>query len=139
MEGGYFAVRFKCDTMPAEWPGSFGIVSAFATTGEIWPAERNRDADERLQSQLRALRVWHLRIVGYHPETGHAEPSWAVDVPLDTALWLGTQFLQDAIFWVEEGGLNVIRCRTRDELARLGTFSERLDPAPGGEGKRGVQ
>lgn len=133
MEEGYFAVRFRCDAVPVRWPSSFAIVSAYATTGESWPAERNRDADERLQSQLRALAAWHLRIVGYHPGTGHAEPSWAVDVSVETARCLGAQFLQDAIFWVQDGELNVVKCRAPWGLVPLGTFDRRLDTPPGGE------
>ena len=131
MQAGYFAVRFRCETLPANWPRSFAIVSAFATTGEVWPAVHSRTADERLRAELTFLGAWHHRIVGYHPRTGHAEPSWAVDLPLEVARLLGCQFLQDATFWVVGTELNVVQCLADGGPVAVGSFSQRLDPVSG--------
>ena len=58
----------------SEQPKEFAIISAYATTGEKWSAERNQQADERLQKQLVEKGAWLRSVIGYAPDTGHNEP-----------------------------------------------------------------
>ncbi|MBK8499379.1 MAG: DUF3293 domain-containing protein [Flavobacteriales bacterium] len=121
----YFTIAFRTEAAVVEWPAAFVIISAFATTGESWSAARNAEADERLHAEL--LRRGHapIRITGYDPATGHGEPSWAVALPLDEALELGRDFLQDAIFEVQGDQLAVVRCAAPIARLCVGTFRER--------------
>lgn len=129
----YFETRFRTPASITSWPDEFVIVTAYATTGEAWPAEENERAGRCLDQELRGeLRVaWCQRITGYSPTSGHAEPGWAVELPFDDACELGTDFLQDAIYWVRGDELSVSYCDHRRGLVRVGSFRERLDPAGG--------
>jgi hypothetical protein len=109
-----------------DWPSEFVIISAFATTGESWTTQENEDADHRLASELRSRGGWFARIVAYSPTTGHAEPSWAVDLALDEGFDFGRRFRQDAIYHVKEDELSVARCN-QGVLVRVGSFRQRLD------------
>lgn len=124
----YFAIAFRTEAPVLEWPAAFVIISAFATTGETWSAERNAEADERLHAELLRRGCRPIRITGYDPATGHAEPSWAVAMPQDEALQLGRDFLQDAIFAVHGNELDVIRCTAPESRFRVGKFLERIQP-----------
>jgi hypothetical protein len=77
--------------------------------------------------ELRMQGSWFVRIFGYSPKSGHAEPSWAVELPLDEGCNIGQRFLQDAIYHVKNDELSVTRCNERVALVRVGSFRSRLD------------
>ena len=128
MNPAYFETRFRTTPPTAGWPAEFVIISAFATTGESWTSQENEDADCRLASELMANGVWMHRVTGYSPATGHAEPSWAAEVPLDEARALGLRFRQDAIYHVKDDLLSVTHCNAQSELVHVDSFRSRLDP-----------
>ena len=72
------------------------------------------------------LDAWHAPITGYDPATGHAEPGWAIAVPLSRGLQLGQAFRQDAIFAVELGCLSVHSC-VSPAYAEIGPFLTRVE------------
>lgn len=119
----YFQVRFRIDGPEPLWPERFAIITAYATTGETWTEARNREADDRLHKELLERGLKPIRITGYDPATGHAEPGWTVEVPLDEALLLGRSYLQDAIFWVEEGHVHVVSCGPGHDCGVIGMFA----------------
>jgi hypothetical protein len=123
----YFETRFRTDALPTAWPEEFAILSAYASTGESWTQARNEAADRELAAVLAARGGWHVRIVGYSPTTGHAEPSWATEMSFDEACDLGLRFLQDAIFHVKGNVLSVSYCDDRRSLVPVGRFSARVD------------
>ena len=85
----YSETRFRLTGELAERPNEFVILSAYATTGHTWLAQQNVIADRRLEAELRTRGGWLLRIEGYSPSTGHAEPSWATGMTLKEALEVG--------------------------------------------------
>jgi Protein of unknown function (DUF3293) len=127
MDPVYFETRFRTSQPVTDWPSEFVILSAFATTGESWTPHQNERADDRLASELRMRGGWFVRIFGYSPKSGHAEPSWAVELPLDEGCNIGQRFLQDAIYHVKNDELSVTRCNERGALVRVGSFRSRLD------------
>ena len=129
MHPAYFETHFRTHGHDAEWPPEFVIISAYATTGEQWPVERNVAADQELEAQLRKQSTWLRRVTGYSPITGHAEPSWAAVLPFDVACDLGARFHQDAIYHVADDVLSVSYCDGRRQLVRVGRFRERLSAA----------
>ena len=131
MNPAYFETRFRMTSPVGGWPAEFVIISAFATTGETWTPQENENADQRLASDLIARDVWLHRVTGYSPTTGHAEPSWAVELSLDEARILGLRFHQDAIYHVRHDRLSVTRCDARSELLHVDSFRSRLDPDEG--------
>jgi hypothetical protein len=123
----YFETRFRTNQPITDWPSEFVIISAYATTGESWTSHRNEAADHSLASELRTRARWLVRIIGYSPETGHAEPSWAADLPLEEGCEVGRRFRQDAIYHVMNDDLSVTRCTDHGGLVRVGFFRERLE------------
>jgi hypothetical protein len=122
----YFAVRFRTGTHVAEWPTSFAIITAYATTGETWTEARNREADGRLHAELFTRGLRPIRITGFDPDTQHAEPGWAVELPQAEALEMGRRYLQDAIFHVVGDELSVCSCAPEGRCAAVGSFTDRL-------------
>lgn len=126
MNAAYLEIRFRGVALGTRWPASFIIVSAFATTGEEWSADRNQAADDALARELVNREVWMARVIGYSPSTGHAEPSWAAELNIEEGRRLGQQFHQDAIFLVAGDELIVGSC-CGEESVKLGSFRARLD------------
>jgi len=134
MPAEYFAVRFRVPEEPGPWPAAFGVVTAYATTGESWPRERNEAADRALAAELSVRSGFHRRIVGYSPTTGHAEPGFAVDLSCDEICDLGRRYLQDAVYFVRGDALFVSYADARRALVPVGSFRARLDAAPATRG-----
>lgn len=124
----YLETRFRYDGEAPPLPEEFVILSAYATTGETWSALQNAAADRSLEAELRARGGWLLRLIGYSPTTGHAEPSWATALPLDEACNIGRRYRQDAIYHVRGDLLSVTYCDARRALVAVGLFRDRLDP-----------
>ena len=116
MPSEYFETHFRCDDPAGDWPAEFVIITAYATTGEDWPEEKNREADKRLEADLRRQGLWVRRVTGYSPATGHAEPGWATNLPLAEACDVGRDYLQDAIYHITGDVLSVTRCDERRGL-----------------------
>lgn len=121
----YYQTLFVVEAWTDEWPTNFLIVTAYATTGETWSAGRNDQADQALAARIESLGVWKRRITGTSPDGQHAEPGWALDVPLDAGRRLGREFLQDAVYFVRENMLHVASCLD-DREAPVGVFMNRL-------------
>ena len=138
MHPAYFDVRFRTPEPEAPWPEAFVILTAYATTGEAWTEEQNRDADRRLEEALRSraphgsTSAWDdlRRVTGFSPDTGHAEPGWAVALPFHEACDLGEDFRQDALYVVKGDVLFVSYCDERRGLVRVGFFRDRLEGEP---------
>lgn len=126
MPAEYFETHFRLETSGLHWPTEFVIVSAHHTTGEQWPYEVNQTADQRLEQELKQHYDWMVRITGYSPTTGHAEPGWAFVMQLSAACDLGLRYKQDAIYHVKGDLLSVTYCDERRELVPVGEFRSRL-------------
>jgi len=123
----YFETRFRLGELVLSWPDEFVIISAYATTGQNWTASENEEADHRLATELRRSRRWLARVVGYSPTSGHAEPSWAVELPLQEGRALGARYRQDAIYLVKAGLLLVTSCDASGKVILVGAFRERIE------------
>ncbi len=122
----YFKVRFRGPWPDRSQPDEFAIITAYATTGENWPEERNRAADLELENELRETGSWMRRLTGYDPATGHAEPGWAVEMCFEAACDLRLSFKQDAIFWISGNRVWVAKCGPDRQLAEIGPFDDRF-------------
>lgn len=111
--------------LPEDLPASFHILTAWNPNGETdWPGT-NQKRDVVLAERLDALSLPRSRVTGMAPDERNAEPGWAFSCNLDQALELGREFLQEAIYQVEEGALFLVNCET-GKRTRLGPFAERL-------------
>lgn len=114
---------------PDRWPETFAIITACNPLGQILDNQANQAANTRLRKTLSRLGVKRHRVTGMSPDMIHREPSFAVwGCDLRVALDFGKQFSQHAIFWVENGKLDVVSCST-GEREHAGLWSERLSKA----------
>jgi len=127
LHSAYFETCFEYEGDKADWPSSFAILTAFATTGDDWTREQNEAADRRLADVLRERGSLICRVTGYSPNTNHAEPGWAATLDFDTACAIGRNFHQDAIYFVEGGTLFVSRSAEPQRVG-VGAFRERVHP-----------
>lgn len=118
----YFETLFDVEGHP-EWPHSFAIITAYATTGQTWTQEENEAADQRLRAALGESMI--ARITGRSPTADHAEPGWAAAIPFEQALHLARTFHQDAFYLVDGDTLYVISCENPQRV-RVGGFRERM-------------
>jgi hypothetical protein len=125
MPQAYFESRFHCEGDISSAPAEFGIITAYATTGEKWTIAQNQAADAELEAELREQGRWMMRITGYSPFTGHAEPGWGVELDFDDLCDIGARFEQDAIYYISGDRLYVSYCDDRRERAEVGPFRER--------------
>ncbi len=129
----YRTTRFRIDS-PTDFPLEFVILTAHATTGEVWTDEQNQNADQRLEAELRALGHEPQRITGYapvsepeEPDSVHEEPGWAVPIPFTVACDLLEKYLQDALYHVQGDQLSLCYCDVRRGLIPIGPFREKVD------------
>jgi hypothetical protein len=126
----YLETHFHAENEGYEWPASFAIITAYATTGELWTIEANQVADAELQRFLIGKDCLLGRVTGYSPATGHAEPGWAAQLGWEEACDVGRTFKQDAIYVVLQDVLFVTYCDTRRGLVKVARFNERLTGKP---------
>lgn len=122
----YFETQFQLAAPVTDWPAEFVILSAYTTTGEQWSDEVILEADQRLEQELKQRGGWFVRITGYSPHDGHAEPGWALVMPFDEACDLGLRYKQDAIYCVKGDALSVTYCDARRALVPVGEFRSRF-------------
>jgi hypothetical protein len=126
MHEAYGETHFRISEHVDQWPQEFAIITAYATTGEVWSDAENEAADRALYAELCRQSQMIRRITGYSPSTGHAEPGWAVALPFDTACEIGFRYRQDAIYFVSRDVLAVSYCDARRSPAEIGPFSPRV-------------
>ena len=117
----YFQVEFITDTSKS-LPENFVIITGYATTGESWTEEKNKQADQALFDHLLSLGCSPLRVTGFSSESGHSEPGWAVDLDWEVACDIGKEFKQDAIFIVEGEELYLRKCGSEGNPVPAGKF-----------------
>ncbi len=122
----YFETHFEQLSAFDEWPKNFAIVTAYATTGEVWTDAENKLAGQLLETNLANQQVWIHRLTGYSPKSGHAEPGWAAEISFESAVDLGKRFRQDAIYYVSQDTLFVILCRHPHLPVFVDSFRKRL-------------
>ncbi|MFN6107568.1 MAG: DUF3293 domain-containing protein [Planctomycetaceae bacterium] len=129
IEAIYRETRFRMERPWPSWPQAFAIISAYATSGEVWPEERNQAQDAGLERCLRERGLEPHRITGYSPRTGHAEPGWGAALPLEAARQIGRDFHQHAIYYVDaQDELWIVECETGRPSVPIGQFAPRCDP-----------
>ena len=127
MTPAYFDTRFKLGLPLTELPESFAIITAYATTGEVWTAADNLNASETLRDELKRGEKLLGTITGYSPITLFAEPGFTAALEFEEACDIGVRFKQDAIYFVSSGTLFVSYCDHRRSLRPITQFVKRVD------------
>ena len=121
----YATALFQTAPPPCGWPRAFAIITACNPRGQTEDTAQNVEHDARLAERLQTLRCWRWRVIGGSPDFHHAEPGFAVELPLPDALAVGCEFEQEAIFWIEDDELSVIAAEG-EARQKLGSWRERL-------------
>jgi N-acetylneuraminic acid mutarotase len=104
----YKSTVFEYQDFPADWPMSFAILTAYATTGETWTPEQNVAADRQLEAELRKGGHRIHRISGYSKDFKTHEEGWAVVMDLKKAWDLAVKYKQVALFYYENDELLLV-------------------------------
>jgi len=107
-EEDYKSTVFEYQDFPADWPKSFAILTAYATTGETWTLEQNVAADRQLEAELRKGGHRIHRISGYSKDLKTHEEGWAVLMDLKRAWDLAVKYKQVALFYYQNDELLLV-------------------------------
>lgn len=104
----YKSTVFEYQNFPKDWPMSFAILTAYATTGETWTPEQNIEADRQLEAELRKSGYRIHPISGYSKDLKTHEEGWAVVMDLKKAWDLAVKYKQVALFYYENDELLLV-------------------------------
>jgi len=107
-EEAYKSTVFEYQDFPADWPKSFAILTAYATTGETWTDAQNKEADQKLEAELRKAGYRLHRISGYSSDLKTYEEGWAVVMDLKPAWDLAVKYKQVALFYYQDDELLLV-------------------------------
>ena len=110
----YHETRFTPkEPLPSRWPKAFAVITACNPLGQGLDEEADKAATVCLRKAINRLGMKRHRVTGVSADMKHREPGfavWGCDLP--AAIQLGREFAQNAIFWIEEGKLDVVSCAT---------------------------
>ena len=116
------AYRSAVFLSPADsMPGDFFVVTACNPFGQKSSPSKNKEKQACLANQIDALEIARFAVAGMNIERAHVEPGYGVECDLETALKLGRQYDQDAIFRVSKSELSLVACSNGAE-EKLGKF-----------------
>jgi hypothetical protein len=111
MNPGYHNVRFRAELPAAGLPSAFGVVTACNPDGRTVTDEENLQATETLRSALTADGHFFFPVTGGSPDFAHREPGFGVLFKSsEQAVSWGRRYQQEAVFWVEEGSVQLVPC-----------------------------
>ena len=123
----YHETRFAPkEPPPSRWPKAFAVITACNPLGQGLDEEADKAATVCLRKAINRLGMKRHRVTGVSADMKHREPGfavWGCDLP--AAIQLGREFAQNAIFWIEEGKLDVVSCATGTRQ-HVGLWSELL-------------
>ena len=123
----YHETRFAPkEPPPSRWPKAFAVITACNPLGQGLDEEADKAATVCLRKAINRLGMKRHRITGVSADMKHREAGfavWGCDLP--AAIQLGREFAQNAIFWIEEGKLDVVSCATGTRQ-HVGLWSELL-------------
>ncbi|RYV00637.1 DUF3293 domain-containing protein [Shewanella sp. OPT22] len=106
---------------------SFAIVTACNPNGKILSQSQNRLRDKALLRSIENLNCPYRAVVGAAKDMSHFEKSWAVFIEKNEAIQLGTQFVQNAIYYVNKGELTLVPVLMKANEECLGEFHHRAN------------
>jgi len=123
----YHETRFAPrEPAPARWPEAFAVITGCNPLGQGLDEEADRAATVCLRKAISRLGLNRHRVTGVSADLKHREAGfavWGCDLP--AALRLGSEFAQNAIYWIEDGRLDVVSCATGTRQ-HVGVWSELL-------------
>ena len=103
---------------------SFAIITACNPNGKILSQSQNRLRDKALLCSIENLHCPYRAVIGAAKDMSHFEKSWAVFTEKQQAIQLGAQFVQNAIYYVNQGELTLVPVLMKAEEECLGKFQQ---------------
>jgi hypothetical protein len=111
---------------PEPWPAAFGIITACNPLGQGIDAPKDTERTTQLRKAIARRGFERHRVTGMSLDWSHQEPGFAIwGCNQGDVVDLGSQFQQHAIFWIEQGRIEVISCTT-GERQFVALWSERI-------------
>ena len=101
---------------------SFAIITACNPKGTLLSQSQNRLRDRKLQHSIDTLKCPYRAVIGAARDMSHFEKSWAIFVEKQQAIQLGEEFVQNAIYYVNEGELILVPVLMQAKEESLGMF-----------------
>ena len=108
--------------IPEGKPSEFWVITAWNPDGNDASTAENKSRDQQLRQILEARGLRHFRVIGTSADENHGEPGWGIATDEDTAIELGREFSQEALFHVQGDEVYLVSCLTceRSPLPNLG-------------------
>lgn len=100
--------------IPEGKPSEFWVITAWNPDGKDSPVAENKSRDHELRQTLEARGLRHFRVIGTSADEEHGEPGWGIVTDEGSAIELGREFFQEAIFHIQGDTVHLISCLTRE-------------------------
>ncbi|MGS0680272.1 DUF3293 domain-containing protein [Shewanella sp. 125m-7] len=114
-------------TQPLSAQLSFAIITAYNPRGVVLTPCQNGLLDRKLQHEIHRSGFPYRAMIGASQDRKHMEKSWAISSDKASAIKLGCQFNQNAIYYVEADQLQLVPCLLPCQETLLGAFSPRVN------------
>ncbi|WP_213997002.1 DUF3293 domain-containing protein [Arsukibacterium sp.] len=104
----------------------FAIISAQNPAGEMKNPHLNLCLDKRFEGVLQQARIPYRSVIGASADLRFQEKSWIVFCDKITALQLGQNLQQNAIYWIEQNKLYLVPVLYQQHEEYLGLFDSRV-------------
>ncbi|MBW8192913.1 DUF3293 domain-containing protein [Neiella marina] len=122
----YSETVFSCNQWLPEDVTGF-VITACNPRGELLLAPTNLLRNNVLLNELEFAGYRFRAMTGWAPDFSHGEAGWFVFADLAAGKALAQQFEQNAIYWVEQGTLNLYPVLlTEHTMTTLGRFRSRV-------------
>ena len=103
---------------------TFAIITAHNPLGRVLSNEQNADLNKDLQLDLAPFS--HQSVIGASKDMSHQEASFAVVCSKAEATALADKYLQNAMYWISGGQLELVPIKLPCEKVHLGKFDDFL-------------
>ena len=114
--------------IPEGKPSEFWVITAWNPDGKDAPVAENKSRDHQLRKILKARGLHPFRVIGTSDDENHGEPGWGVATDEDTAIELGREFSQEALFHIQGDEVYLISCLTCERTPLPGLKTLLRDP-----------
>lgn len=124
MNPAYFKTIFLITDIPSQWPSNFAIITVWNPMDQKLSIKQNQSRDKELLLKFTKNNKFSP-LIGSSPDYLHQEKSYIIEVSLQEAVQIGNDYDQRAVYYVENGSLQLIDCKTREKFS-LGNFTDRI-------------
>jgi hypothetical protein len=127
MDAAYLQSRFLAQLPASGLPAEFILVTAQNPASTQATADFNAAANEKLRAVLDAKQLVHFPVSGSSAIFPEPEEGFGVVCGLQQGVELGIQFGQEGIWWISEGDVFLVDCKS-GSTERAGRWDAMSEP-----------